>query len=76
MEFTDIKAPEPVAGIPPWRDPLWLAEAEDWGADLIIVGAHKLSMATYLLGSTASAIVRHANCTVMVVRGDKPASLL
>lgn len=56
--------------------PELLAEAEDWGADLIIVGAHKLSMATYLLGSTASAIVRHANCTVMVVRGDKPASLL
>ena len=56
--------------------PELLAEAEEWGADLIIVGAHKLSMATYLLGSTASAIVRHASCTVMVVRGDKPASVL
>ena len=56
--------------------PELLAEAEEWGADLVIVGAHKLSMATYLLGSTASAIVRHATCTVMVVRGDKPASLL
>ena len=55
--------------------PELLAEAEEWGADLIIVGAHKLSMATYLLGSTASAIVRHANCTVMVVRGDTPASV-
>ena len=30
MEFTDIKAPEPDAGVPPWRDPRWLAEAEDW----------------------------------------------
>ena len=53
-----------------------LAEAEDWGADLVIVGAHKRSMATYLLGSTAAAIVRHASCTVMVVRSPKTASLL
>ena len=30
MEFTDIKAPEPVEGVPPWRDPRWLAEAEHW----------------------------------------------
>jgi hypothetical protein len=30
MEFTDIKAPEPVTGIPPWQDPAWVAEAEDW----------------------------------------------
>ena len=30
MEFTDFKAPGPVEGIPPWQDPQWLAEAEDW----------------------------------------------
>ncbi len=53
-----------------------LAEATDWRADLIIVGAHKHSMATYLLGSSAAAIVRHASCTVMVVRSGKKASLL
>ncbi len=56
--------------------PELLAEAEQWGADLIIVGAHKRSMATYLLGSSAAAIVRHAGCTVMVVRSGKKASLL
>ena len=28
MEFTDVKAPEPVDGSPPWRDPRWIAEAE------------------------------------------------
>jgi len=56
--------------------PELLSEAEDWGADLIIVGAHKRSMATYLLGSSAAAIVRHAACTVMVVRSGKKASLL
>lgn len=56
--------------------PELLAEAEEWGADLIIVGAHKRSMATYLLGSSAAAIVRHAVCTVMVVRSGKKATLL
>lgn len=30
MEFTDVKAPEPVSGIPPWRDPQWIAEADAW----------------------------------------------
>jgi nucleotide-binding universal stress UspA family protein len=33
-------------------------------------------MATYLLGSSAAAIVRNAACTVMVVRSGKKASLL
>jgi nucleotide-binding universal stress UspA family protein len=45
-----------------------LAEAEDWGADLIIVGSHKPGIWTYLLGSNAAAIVRHAKCSVLVVR--------
>jgi universal stress protein F len=53
-----------------------LAEAEEWAADLIIVGAHRRSMASYLLGSSAAAIVRHATCTVMVARSDKKASFL
>ena len=30
MKFTDIKAPDPVEGMPPWRDPEWVAAAEDW----------------------------------------------
>ena len=30
MEFTDNKAPEPAAGIPPWQDPAWVAAAEEW----------------------------------------------
>lgn len=45
-----------------------LAEAEDWGADLIVIGSHRPAMATYLLGSTAKAVVRHAKCSVLVVR--------
>jgi nucleotide-binding universal stress UspA family protein len=45
-----------------------LDEAEKIGADLIIVGSHAPNMATYLLGSNASTIVRHSKCSVLVVR--------
>lgn len=45
-----------------------LAEAEEWGADLIVIGSHRPTMATYLLGSNAKTIVRHAKCSVLVVR--------
>ena len=45
-----------------------LAEADDWGADLIVVGSHRPTMATYLLGSNAKTIVRHAKCSVLVAR--------
>jgi nucleotide-binding universal stress UspA family protein len=45
-----------------------LEEAEATGADLIVVGSHRPTMATYLLGSNAATIVRHAKCSVLVVR--------
>lgn len=45
-----------------------LDEAEKTGADLIVIGSHRPSMATFLLGSNASTIVRHAKCSVLVVR--------
>jgi nucleotide-binding universal stress UspA family protein len=45
-----------------------LDEAEQTGADLVVVGSHRPTMATYLLGSNASTIVRHARCSVLVVR--------
>ena len=45
-----------------------LAEAEEWGADLIVIGSHRPAMATYLLGSNATTVVRHATCSVLVVR--------
>ncbi len=50
-----------------------LAEAKDWNADLVIVGSHRPSMASYLLGSNASTIVRHAPCSVLVVRSPAKA---
>ena len=45
-----------------------LAEAEEHKADLIVIGSHRPAMATYLLGSNATTIVRHAPCSVLVVR--------
>jgi len=45
-----------------------LDEAEKIGADLIVIGSHRPTMATYLLGSNASTIVRHARSSVLVVR--------
>ncbi len=45
-----------------------LAEAGAWGADMIVLCSHRPGMATYLIGSNASIIVRHANCSVLVVR--------
>jgi nucleotide-binding universal stress UspA family protein len=45
-----------------------LDEAEKMGVDLVVVGSHRPSMRTYLLGSNAGTIVRHATCSVLVVR--------
>ena len=45
-----------------------LREACQWGADLIVVGSHRPVMSDYLLGSNAKTIVRHAQCSVLVVR--------
>jgi nucleotide-binding universal stress UspA family protein len=42
--------------------------ARDVGADLIVMGAHRPEMKDYLLGSSAAQIVRHADCSVWVVR--------
>jgi len=45
-----------------------LAEAEAAKTDLIIVGSHWPTLVTYLTGSNATNIVRHAGCSVLVVR--------
>jgi nucleotide-binding universal stress UspA family protein len=42
--------------------------AEEKAADLIIVASHKPGLQDYFLGSTAAKIVRHAKCSVLVVR--------
>jgi nucleotide-binding universal stress UspA family protein len=45
-----------------------LAAAEEKGADLIIIASHQPGLQDYLLGSTAGRVVRHAKCSVLVVR--------
>lgn len=45
-----------------------LEEAESWGADLIVMGSHHPGMQTYLLGSNAARIARHADCSVLILR--------
>ena len=45
-----------------------LEVAREREADLILVGSHKPGMQDYLLGSTAARVVRHARCSVLVLR--------
>lgn len=45
-----------------------LESADKLKAQMIIIASHRPSIATYLLGSNAAAVVRHAKCPVLVVR--------
>lgn len=45
-----------------------LAVAERTAADLIVLSSHRPEMKDYLLGANASRVVRHARCSVFVVR--------
>jgi len=42
--------------------------AEEIGADQIVIGAHRPQLADYLLGPNTARVVRHAKCSVNVVR--------
>lgn len=45
-----------------------LRAAEEIEADLIVMGSHHPELSDYLLGPNAARVVRHADCSVMVVR--------
>jgi nucleotide-binding universal stress UspA family protein len=45
-----------------------LSGAKHIGADLIVMASHRPGYEDYLIGPNASRVVRHANCSVMVVR--------
>ena len=45
-----------------------LDKAKEEGVDLIIIASHKPGLQDYFLGSTAAKVVRHARCSVLVVR--------
>lgn len=57
---TDVRSGHPATTI--------LEIAEERAADLIVVGSHRPGFQDYLLGSTAARLVRHSNCSVLVVR--------
>ena len=48
--------------------------AEKINADLIVMPAHRLKLQDYLLGTNTAKVVRHAQCSVLVVRYDDDAS--
>ncbi|MGH6895646.1 MAG: universal stress protein [Geminicoccaceae bacterium] len=45
-----------------------LSAAKAIEADLIVMGSHRPELQDYLLGPNAARVVRHADCSVMVVR--------
>ncbi len=45
-----------------------LRTAERIGCDLIVMASHRPELKDYLLGPNAARVVRHANCSVLVVR--------
>ncbi|HEY3040681.1 MAG TPA: universal stress protein [Pyrinomonadaceae bacterium] len=50
-----------------------LEQAEQWKADLIVVGSHGYgAWARFLLGSVSQAVVLHAKCSVEVVHCQPP----
>ncbi|MHA7850085.1 universal stress protein [Roseovarius sp.] len=42
--------------------------ADKDGADCIVIASHRPGMSNLILGSTATQVVRHANCAVHVIR--------
>lgn len=47
-----------------------LAIAETQKADLIVMASHRPGIKDYLIGPNAAHVVRHAACSVFVVRGE------
>ncbi len=45
-----------------------IESAKEHEADLIIINSHRPGLQDYLLGSTATKVVRHSPCSVLVVR--------
>ncbi|MCW8836740.1 MAG: universal stress protein [Rhodospirillales bacterium] len=62
----DIKVRHIVAQGSVYDNILSMAEKEK--ADLIVVTAHRPGLKDYLLGPNAARVVRHAECSVLVVR--------
>lgn len=57
---TEVRLGNPANGI--------LAAAEENNTDVILIASHKPGLEDYFLGSTAGRVVRHAQCSVLVLR--------
>jgi len=62
----NIKADVEVHAGHPYKTILEVADKK--GAELIIIASHQPGLEDYFLGSTAAKVVRHAKCSVLVVR--------
>lgn len=61
--------PEARAQLVPGHSGRTIADfAKEQDADCIIMGSHKPDLSDYFLGSTAARVVRHAHCSVIVLR--------
>lgn len=56
----EVRSGQPAAAI--------LAVAEERKADLIVIASHRPGWGDFLIGSTAARVVRHAPCSVHVIR--------
>ncbi|WP_187971826.1 universal stress protein [Aquibium microcysteis] len=56
----DVRIGQPASAI--------LAAAEEHGSDVIVIASHRPGFQDYLIGSTAARVVRHARCSVLVIR--------
>ena len=64
--MNDVLTTEVLCG-PPAQE--IVQQAEDWGADLVVVGSHGYGFwSRALLGSVSNSVVHHAPCSVLVVR--------
>lgn len=62
---TDVVSTHVISGHPTHSILGW---ANENACDCIVVSSHRPGLSDYLLGSTAARVVRHADCTVVVVR--------
>jgi universal stress protein F len=56
----DVRTGQPASSI--------LAAADEHKVDVIVIASHRPGFQDYLIGSTAARVVRHARCSVLVLR--------
>ena len=71
LSVPSVRLTTKVVQLPPRR--AIVDEAQEWGADLIVIGSHGYGFwHRALLGSVSTGVVHHAPCSVLVVRMREP----